>query len=197
MSEQQYLWAPTPDKPKRGRVWLIVVLAVVALLIVGGVLWLILRPGAPDADPAATTSPSASASASPSESATPPASPSSSAQPSSRPVQTAPPAPKDPSIATFRDKVAPVLSDAHRGLQYAADETPQQAAQDVGLLQDDAGRLSDAVPPSSIATKWATALQNYSTALKNLRAAYDGGAQGTGEMAAAKKALDALDAIIN
>lgn len=195
MSEQQYLWAPTPDKPKRGRVWLIVVLSVVALLIVGGILWLFLRPGGPDADPAATTSPSASAS--PSESATPSASPSASAQPSSPPVQTAPPAPKDPSIATFRDKVAPVLSDAHRGLQYAADEAPQQAAQDVGLLQDDAGRLSDAVPPSSIESKWSTALQDYSTALKDLRAAYDAGGQGSAEMTAAKKALDALDAIVS
>lgn len=196
MSEQQYLWAPT-DKPKRGRVWLIVVLSVVALLIVGGILWLFLRPGGPDADPAATTSPSASASASPSESAVPSTSPSPSAQPSSPPVQTAPPAPKDPSIATFRDKVAPVLSDAHRGLQIAAESDPQEAAQNIGFLQDDAGRLADAVPPSSVESRWSTALQDYSAALKNLRAAYDAGGQGSAEMAAATKALDALDAVVS
>lgn len=195
MSEQQYLWAPTPDKPKRGRVWLIVVLSVVALLIVGGVLWLLLRPGTPDADPAATTSPSSSASPSPSESATPSAEPS--ASPSSAPSsEPTPPMPPAPDLTAFRANVAPVLADAHRGLQYATDEDPQQAAQDIGLLQEDAGRLKNYVTPASISSKWTAALSDYSTALKNLRAAYDGGRQGTSEMASAKKALDALDAVI-
>ncbi|WP_417554200.1 hypothetical protein [Microbacterium sp.] len=203
MSEQQYLWAPTPDKPKRGRVWLLVALVVVALLIVGGVLWLFLRPGTPDAAPAATTTPTLSASPSPSPTptttptptVTPPAPPTPSAAPS-QPVQTAPPVVKDPSIAVFRDKVAPVLSDAHRGLQIAAQSDPQQAAQNVGFLQDDAGRLSDAVPPASIAQQWSAALQNYSAALQSLRAAYDAGKAGTAELAAATKALNSLDGIV-
>lgn len=192
--QQEHLWAPTPERRTRGRVWLIVGLIVAALLIVGAVLWLFLRPDAPDAGPAATSSPSASAS--PSESATPSASPSSDGQPSSPPVQTAPPAPKDPSIATFRDKVSPVLDDGHRGLQIAAESDPQQAAQNVGFLQDDAARLSDAVPPSSIAAQWRRALQDYATALDDLRTAYEASGPGDAELAAATKALDALDALL-
>jgi hypothetical protein len=104
--------------------------------------------------------------------------------------------PPSPDLAAFRANVAPVLSDAHRGLQYAADEEPQQAAQDIELLQEDAGRLGGYTVPASISSAWTQALGDYSTALKNLRAAYDRGEQGASEMAAARKGLDALDAVI-
>ncbi|MGB3730979.1 hypothetical protein [Microbacterium sp.] len=163
MSEQQYLWAPTPDKPKRGRVWLIVVLAVVALLIVGGVLWLALRPGAPDADPAATTSPSASASASPSESATPSAEPA----PSDTPVTSPPPVP-DPSLETFRGQVGGWLDDALTGLDIVSKSSGQDAQAVIGNLQDDAQRLAEAAPPSSISSKWRDGVSQYSTQLSEM-----------------------------
>ena len=61
MSEQQpeYVWAYPEEKPKRGRTWLIVGLAVAAVVIAVLVFWLFLRPGAPLAS--ATATPSASA----------------------------------------------------------------------------------------------------------------------------------------
>ena len=66
MSEPQpeYVWAFPPEKPKRGRVWLIAGLAVVAVAIVGVLLWAFLRPGAPVAGPTSSASASPAASAS-------------------------------------------------------------------------------------------------------------------------------------
>ncbi|HWU27636.1 MAG TPA: hypothetical protein VN041_00895 [Microbacterium sp.] len=191
MSEQQYLWAPTPDKPKPGRVWLIVVLAIAAVAIVGVLLWLFLRPEtpAPHASPTASASPSASASP------TPTPTPSASVEPSpTPPPTTAPPIP-DPALSVFQGKVSPVLNDARRGLQIVGESDPQEAAQNVGFLQEDAGRLAEVVAPSSIASRWSTGLDAYATSLQALRKAYEGGTAADRELTAAKSALDALDDI--
>ncbi|MGN7976916.1 hypothetical protein ACTJJ4_05030 [Microbacterium sp. 22195] len=191
MSEQQYLWAPTPDKPKRGRVWLIVLLAVVALLIVGGVLWAFLRPGAPVADPTSSTSASPSASASP----TPSTSPTSEPTPTDPPV-TSPPPPPAPDLGAFRDSVSPVLADAQRGLQIVRESDPQEAVQNVGLLQEDAGRLAEVISPSSIASRWSSALDTYAKSLQSLRSAYEGGTSAEGPLSDATNALKSLNDIV-
>ena len=91
MSEQQteYVWAYSDEKPKRGRTWLIVGLAVAAVVIAALVFWLFLRPGAPLAS--ATPTPSASPSVSASPSASGSAAPSATPEPSETAVPTPPP----------------------------------------------------------------------------------------------------------
>jgi len=189
MSEPQpeYVWAFPPEKPKRGRVWLIVGLAVVAVAIVAGLLWLFLRPATPAPVPTATTSASPSASASP----TPSMSPSASPTPTQPPATTAPPVP-DPALSVFQGKVSPVLNNAQRGLQIVGESDPQEAAQNVGFLQEDAGRLAEVVAPDSIASRWSTGLDTYATSLQALRKAYEGGTAADRELSATKSALKAL-----
>lgn len=196
MSEQQYLWAPTPDKPKRGRVWLIVVLSVVALLIVGGVLWLFLRPGALDADPAATTSPSASASATPAESATPSMSPT--LEPTddpTAPVATEPPI-VDPTMKAFRGQVSGWLGDAGTGLDIIAGSSGQDALPVVETLQQDAQRLSDAQPPAAIMEQWYGGVGAYSQKLQDLHSTISGGSGVAGAMAAVRTELTDLKSLV-
>jgi len=197
MSEQQYLWAPTPDKPKRGRVWLIVLLAVVALAIVGVLLWAFLRPGAPVADPtsSASASPTASVSPTPSTNPTPSTSPTSEPTPTDPPV-TSPPPPPAPDLGAFRDSVSPVLADAQRGLQIVRESDPQEAVQNVGLLQEDAGRLAEVIAPSSIASRWSSGLDTYAKSLQSLRSAYEGGTSAEGPLSDATNALKSLNDIV-
>lgn len=201
--QPEYVWAHSDDKPRRGRVWLIVVLAVVAVAIAAAVFFLFIRPSLPAA--VETPVPTASASDSPSPSATPSATPtptptptaSPTAVPTAEPTAPAPPKPVDPSIATFREKVAPVLSNAQQGLQYASESDPQQAAQDVGFLQEDAGRMADYVAPSSISAKWDSRLDDYARALQTLRTAYENGGSADSELAAAESALAALNKVVS
>lgn len=199
MSEPQpeYLWS-YPEKRKRGRVWLIVLLALIAVAIAATAFWLFVRPSLVGASPAptrsASSSPAPTASETPTPTPTPTPTSTTTQEPSAPPVQTAPPAPKDPSIATFRDKVSPVLDSAKEGLQRSASD-PQQGAQNVGFLQDDASRLAEVVAPSSIAKRWNSALNDYTSALNTLRTAYEHGGSATQELAAAKKALGALDSV--
>ncbi len=170
MSEQQYLWAPTPDKPKRGRVWLIVMLAVVALVIVGVLLWTFLRPGTPAAEPTPSTSSTPTASASP----TPTASPTSEPSPTQAPV-TSPPPPQAPDLGAFRDQVGGWLDDALTGLDIVSKSSGQDAQAVIGNLQDDAQRLAEALPPSSISAKWSDGVADYSRRLSDLSKAASGG----------------------
>lgn len=202
--QPEYVWAYSDDKPRRGRVWLIVLLSVLAVAIAVAVFLLFIRPSLPTA--AETPSPTGSATVSPSPSATPTVTatptltPTPTTEPSSEPTAPAPPpptAPSDPSIATFRDKVTPVLSDAQRGLQIAGESDPQEAAQNVGFLQEDAGRMSDFVAPSSISARWNSSLTEYSRALQALRTAYDGGGTGDSELRAATSALAALNKTVS
>ena len=170
MSEQQYLWAPTPDKPKRGRVWLIVLLAVVALAIVGVLLWAFLRPGAPVAEPTPSTSASPTASVSP----TPSTSSTSEPTPTQAPV-TSPPPPQAPDMGAFREQVGGWLDDALAGLDIVSQSSGQDAQAVIANLQDDAQRLAEALPPSSISTKWSDGVADYSRLLSDLSKAASGG----------------------
>ncbi|MFJ4044822.1 hypothetical protein ACIPV2_03635 [Microbacterium sp. NPDC089987] len=180
MSEQQpeYVWAHPEEKPKRGRTWLIVGLAIAAVVIAALVFWLFLRPGAPlaDATPTASASaspstsgtPSASASATPSDE--PPAEPSAEPEPSMTPVDTAPPV-ADPSVKQFRGQVEGWLDDALTGLSIVEASSGQDAVAVVDNLQDDAQRLAEVAAPSSIASDWQDGLRTYSERLISLRAA--------------------------
>jgi len=195
MSEQQpdVRWAPIPPKPNnRGRIWVIVGLSVLALVIVGALLFFLLpRGGAPEPTPTPSASPSPSASPTASSTPTPSATP----EAPETPVNTPPP-PVDPDLATFRTQVTPRLDDAGTGLGFIADaSSKEEAASIVEQLQIDAQQLSDVVPPSSIEAQWRDAVSTYSARLENLRTA------GTGSGAAAavesaQRALDELRAVI-
>lgn len=193
--QPEYVWAYSSEKPRRGRVLLIVGLAVAAIAIAAVVFGLFFRPGTPGAEPSATPSPSATASPAPtsSPSATPTPTPTPTASPT--PVTTPPP-PADPDLATFRDKVTPVLETAATGLGYARDEGGMAAMQDIMLLQQDAQRLAEYVAPSSIAQRWGDALSAYSRALEPLRAAYERGEDARSEDQTASAALRELNDVV-
>lgn len=196
MSEPQpeYVWAFPDEKPKRGRVWLIVMLVIVALAIAAGLFWLFLRPGSPVAGPtsSATASESLAPTASPTQTSSPTPSPTVSSTTSPDPVQTAPP-PVGPDLSAFKAQVSPVLADGAKGLGIAADSGSVEAAQTIDLLQQDAGRLSDTPAPVSISQSWSDGVGAYANALEKLRAAYEGGSTGDRESAAARDALAKLN----
>ena len=186
MSEQQpdVQWAPIPPKPKnRGRVWLIVGLAVAALIIVAVLLfWLIPRGGG---QPIGTPTPTASSSAT----QIPTPIPSSSPDPTA-PAETPPPVP-DPTIETFRAQVAPWLDDALTGLDIVSDAGGPDALGVLDTLQGDAQRLSDAQPPSSIDQQWRDGVSAYAQRLVELRSAVSAGsATGDAVEAARSEALE-------
>lgn len=181
MSEQQpeYVWAYPEEKPKRGRVWLIVGLAAAAVAIAVVVFWLFLRPGAPLADPASTQTPTAGASPSGSPSASEgptgtPDPPVASPEPSMTPITT-PPAPSDPSVDAFRGQVQGWLDDALTGLDIVSESSGQDATSVIDTLRADAGRLAELTPPSSIESDWQDALGMYSERLNGLRSAASSG----------------------
>lgn len=197
MTEQQpeYVWAYPDEKPKRGRTWLIVGLAVAAVVIAALVFWMFLRPGAPLAS--ATATPSATPSSTPTSTPTAPASPSASAPASPEPSETAittpPPAP-DPDMGTFRGKVQGWLDDAGTGLDILSSSSGQEALAVIDALQADAQRLSDTPAPSSIASEWNEKLSSYEARLGELRsAASDGSPTSVG---AARTALQSLRALV-
>lgn len=201
MSEQQpeYVWAYPDEKPKRGRTWLIVGLAVAAVVIAALVFWLFLRPGAPlasataapSATPSASVSPSASASAA--ESATPSAAPSEAPEPSMTPVTTPPP-PVDPSMDAFRGQVGGWLDDALTGLDIVADSEGQETVVVIDTLRADAQRLGDRTAPSSIASDWQDGVRTYSEQLETLR---DAAAKGRGvSVSASRSSVNALREMI-
>lgn len=172
--QQEYLWAPTPDKPRRGRVWLIVGLAVAAVAIAAALFWMFLPRTGPSADPTGTPGPTVSPSPTDSPTGTP--SPTATAPATPDPTPTAPevtpPAPPDPSVAAFREKVGPVLDDADTGLRMLGSMSGVDAIQVVDQLHQDGERLSDAVAPSSIADTWRSSTDAYLNALTRLRSAH-------------------------
>lgn len=159
-------WAPLEPAPNRtGRIWLIVGLSVAALVIVGVLLFLFL-PRGDQPEPGASGSPSPS----PSASASPTASASSTPEPSETPMTTPPPA-ADPTVEVFRGKVGGWLDSAPRGLDIVTNNPGPDALSVVDSLQQDAQRLSDAQPPSSIADGWRDGVSTYSQRLTELQAA--------------------------
>lgn len=190
MTEQPELrWAPMQPAPKRaGRVWLIVILAILALAIVAALLFVLIPRGA---DPKPTMSPSSSASPTPTASITPTTTPT----PTPSPVVTSPPA-VDPSVATFRAQVRGWLSDASRGLDIVAGASGQDALPVIDSLQQDAQRLSDAQAPSSINQKWRDGVGAYSQKLTELRSAVSAGSVVAQAVEAARSAAGNLKALV-
>ncbi|MCK2036335.1 hypothetical protein KZC51_09310 [Microbacterium sp. SSW1-49] len=193
MSEQQpeLRWAPIPPPPKRrGRIWLIVGLSVLAAAIVVTLLVVFLpRGGSPEptASPtdSASPSPSASASATPSPEPTP-----------TRTPEVSPPPVGDPDLATFTGLVQPRLDDAVTGLGFLPGMAGQEAAQIVDQLQQDAERLADSVAPSSIASEWSTAVADYASKLVALRAAIDNASSTSAQLDAATRSLQVVRGLV-
>lgn len=184
---------PEEKKSNKGRIWLIVGLSVLALAIVGTLLFFLLSRGG---EPAPTASPSASATTSPTPTSTPSptATATSAPTPTTEPAPTQPPAP-DPDLDTFRGQVQPRLDDATRGLQLVKDNM-DLGAQIVDSLQNDAAALSDTPAPGSISDKWSEAVGEYASALADLRAAYDDDADPRVPLDAVAAALQSVRAIV-
>lgn len=197
MDEQQpeLRWAPLDPAPKRtGRIWLIVGLVVAAVAIVGLLLFFFLPRGeTPDPGASASPSPSMSASASPpaSPSASPPAEP----EPAETPIVTPPPV-GDPTVEVFRGKVSGWLNDALRGLDIIAGAPGQDGLPVLDTLQQDAQRLSDSQPPSSIEQDWRDGVSAYSERLAELRSAITDGSGAPQAIEAARAAAQELRSLV-
>lgn len=200
--QPEYVWAFPPERERKaGKVWLIIGLAVLAVAIAAALFWLFFRPGDgtaahPTTSPTASVSPTASATpdATSSPAPTPTPSPTPSTTVSAEPT---PPAPTAPDLAAFRDRVIPVLQSAATGLGYARDEGGMTAMHDIILLQEDAQRLAESIPPTSIAQAWRDAVQAYQQTLEPLRAAYERGENARSEDEAAAAALTRLTSVVN
>ena len=197
--QPEAVWYFPPKRSRRGPIVLVIVLSVVALVIAAGVVLFLVSRGAPapapTATPTVTTTPDPTAT--PTPTTTPTATPTATPTPTPEPSATqAPPAPEDPTLASFRGEVAPILDSARTGLRYAREDGGMTAMQDVMLLQDDAARLSGMPAPAEIGTRWRDAVATYADALERLRAAYERGEQAGAEDAASAAALDELDRIV-
>lgn len=193
MDEQQpeLRWAPLPPQPKRaGRVWAIIGLVVAVIAIVAAVLFFLL-PRGDSPTPAESATPTPSTSSSPSPSGSPTTGP----EPSETSVATSPPVP-DPTIEGFRGQVAGWLNDAPRGLDIIAGATGQDALPVVDTLQQDAQRLSDAHPPSSIAAAWEEGVATYAQRLSELRTAISDDADVPSAVDAARNAVQNLRSLV-
>jgi hypothetical protein len=184
-------WAPLPPKPSnRGRVWLIVGLAVAALAILGVLLFFLVPRGEVAPDP--TPSPSPSSTATPTPTPTPTATPTATAEPSEPPVQTEAPPVVDPSVDTFRDQISVWLGAAAPGLDRMSGLTGEDALSVVQTLEEDAQRMSSVVAPSSIGAQWSEAMATYGKSLSDLRTAVASGTGTSTTVSAAQAALQRL-----
>ncbi|WP_217184499.1 hypothetical protein [Streptomyces sp. AC495_CC817] len=191
MSDQQQpelRWAPLPPKPSRaGRVWLIVGLSVAALVIVGVVLFfLIPRGGTPR--PTGSPAPSTSATPTPTSTSTPDPEP-------SLPVVTSPPT-VDPDLAGFRSRVQVWLDDAGQSLDLVSSASGQDALPVVDTMIEDAQRLSESQPPSSIYQQWVDGVSAYSQKLTALRSAVSSGTGVSAAVDAARTASQELRTLV-
>lgn len=192
-------WAPLEPKPdNRGRIWLIVGLSVAVLVIVGVLLFLLLprdgsaAPGeSASPSPSSTTTPTASASPTPSASTEPAPDP----EPSMTPITTPPP-PADPSIDAFRGQVEGWLDDALTGLDIVSASGGQDAVSVIDTLKDDAQRLGELAPPTSIEGAWREGLTAYGQRLSELRTAADSGGSMSGPLDAAVAAANDLRGLV-
>ncbi|MEV4774317.1 hypothetical protein [Microbacterium sp. LWH12-1.2] len=192
MSEQQpeLRWAPIPPKPKNsGRVWLIVALSVVALAIVGALLFFLLPRGTATPDDTPSPAPSST------PTATRTATPTPTAPPSPDPVVTPPPV-ADPDLDAFRDQVGPWLGDALTGLDIVSESNGQDALSVLDTLQEDAQLLSGALPPASIGAQWRDGVSAYSQRLRDVRAAVDAGSDTARAVDAAASAVGELNLLV-
>jgi hypothetical protein len=174
MSDEQQpelRWAPIPPKPSRAkRVWLVAGI-VLAALIIAIIVFIALLPHREEPDADGTASPSPSATASPSSAPT--ASPTPTDEPTA-PVISEPPV-ADPDLGAFRNQVSVWLESAPTGLDIVSRSSGQDALQVIDTLQEDAQRLSDAQPPSSILEQWHSGVGAYADSLSALRTAVSSG----------------------
>ncbi|MFT4157040.1 MAG: hypothetical protein QM630_03815 [Microbacterium sp.] len=186
-------WAPIPPKPNRAkRVWLIVGIVFAALVASIIVLYAVLPHGhRTDAEGTASPTPSNSVTTTPSPSAS--ATPTASPEPTT--LVTEPPV-VDPDVDTFRGKVSGWLSDGGRGLEIIAATSGQDALSVIDTLQEDAQRLSDAQPPTSILEQWYTGVSAYSDSLEDLRTAVTAGSGVSGAIDAARTELTGLKELV-
>lgn len=187
MSDEQQpdlQWGPLEQKPqRRGRVWVIVGLVVAALVIVGVLLFFLLPRGE---SPTGGSTPSTSAdeaTAAPSD------------EPTEPPVTTAPD-PQEPNVDEFRAQVETWLSDAARGIDIVADSTGEDALSAVGILQEDALRLSAVLPPWSIADEWREGVSAYSASLDDLKNALSQGSDSSAPLESARGEVVALSDLV-
>jgi len=192
---------PEEKKSNTGRIWLIVILSVVAVAIVAALLFFFLprADGTPDATPSPT--PTASRTASPTATPTPTptatASPTPSPSPSedSEPTPPASPPPPDPDLETFTAQVQGPLDDGLRGLDLVQGNM-DVGGQIVDSLQQDAQKLAGAAAPSSLADGWSAAVADYTARLGELRAALDSGADAQPALDASRASLGSLRSLV-
>ncbi|WP_424935310.1 MULTISPECIES: hypothetical protein [Bacteria] len=197
MSEQRPKaeWIFPPERPRRGRrIALVITLVVAALLVAGLIVFLLFPRSSAIPDPTSSPSPSPTATRTPTPTVSPTATPLPTTPEPTAP-QTEPPAPADPDVETFRGQVAPRLDDALVGLDLLAGKSGQEAVDIVDQLQQDAQRLSDAQPPSSIAERWRAAISAYAADLTTLRTSASGG-DTAGEVGAVRGDIDGLRRIL-
>ncbi|MDA4893603.1 hypothetical protein PFZ55_42760 [Streptomyces sp. MS2A] len=210
MSDQQPTqpraeWVFPPERNRKGRAALIVILVLVVVLIAALLVFFMIPKGSPGPDP--SSSPSATSTPTRTPSPTPSASRSPTTAPSPAPTTPAPtpdptvppteqPPPPDPDVETFRGSVAPRLDDAVNGLDMVTGTTGQEALEVVDQLQQDAQILNDTPAPSSLAESWPAALGDYAARLADLRGAAEAGSDTQPALDAAKGALGSLRALI-
>lgn len=185
-------WAPIPPKPKnRARIWIIIGSVVLVFAIVAGVLWFfLLRGDEPGGAPSPSPSSSEVASPSPSDEPTPGASEDPSDDPGTPPVAPA------PELDAFVTQVQPRLDDGVRGLDMLAQLSGQDAVGVVDQLQQDAQRLAETMPPTSISDSWFTAVSEYSSALTEVRSAAESGGSTADSVTTARERLQALRGLV-
>jgi len=192
MSEQKpdAVWV-FPEEPKKrgGRIALIVGLVVLVLLAAGVVALFVVPRGGGALGPTASPSTSRTAMPSPSVSPTQTDAPTAVSVPTA-PATTPPPQP-DPSITQFRNQVGFRLGTASEGLDMIA-QGASDNAQTVAKLQEDAQRLSDTPPPSSIADAWRSDLQNYTGYL----AALSANSSDSGALLGARDAVGSMKSLV-
>jgi hypothetical protein len=88
------------------------------------------------------------------------------------------------------------LSDAPRGLDIVTEANPDDALAVVDSLEQDARRLSDAQPPSSIEQKWRDGVTAYSQRLSELRAAILAESETADAVDAARTAVQELQDLV-
>lgn len=190
-------WEFPPEKPKRGRAWLIAVLVVTALLVAAAIVFFLLpRDGSPT--PGTSTSPSPAASTSAKPTSSPQPTNTATAIPSAEPSapETVAPEPVDPDVETFRGIVGPRLDDALTGLSMIEETSGQDAVSIVNQLQQDLQLLSDTVAPNSIQAEWRAALTAYGESLANLRAAAEAGEDLASEISDSTREVNFLRSLV-
>jgi hypothetical protein len=86
------------------------------------------------------------------------------------------------------------LNDAVTGLDIVSGTSGQDALSVIDTLQNDAQRLSETSPPSSISSQWTDGVAGYSQRLGELREAVSGGSSASVD--AARSAVENLRSLV-